>query len=144
MKSLADEFKTFLLRGNLIELAVAIVIGVAFTDVIKAVVDDLFTPLIAAVFGKQDFSNLTFTINDSVFRYGHFFNQLFAFITVAIVIFFLVIKPTNMLMARMRKEPPPDPTLRKCPQCMESIPSAASRCKYCTSEVEPVLVTATG
>jgi large conductance mechanosensitive channel len=142
MRSLADEFKTFLIRGNLIELAVAIVIGVAFTDVVKAVVEDLITPLIAAIFGKPDFGGLTFTVNDSMFKYGDFLNKLLAFFTVALVIFFLVIKPTNLLMARMRKEAPPDPTLRKCPACLESIASAATRCKFCTSEVEPTLSTA--
>jgi large conductance mechanosensitive channel len=139
MRSLADEFKTFLLRGNLIELAVAVVIGVAFTDVVKSVVADLITPLIAAIGGKPDFSDLTFTLNDSVFRYGNFINNLLAFVTVAAVIFFLVIKPANLLTARMRRETPPDPTLRKCPACFESINSSATRCRYCTSEVEPTL-----
>jgi large conductance mechanosensitive channel len=139
MRNLADEFKTFLLRGNLIELAVAIVIGVAFTDVVRAVVEDLITPLIAAIGGEPDFSALSFTINGSVFKYGDFINKLVAFFTVALVIFFLVIKPANLLVARMRREPPPDPTLRKCLECLESIPSAARRCRYCTSEVEPLM-----
>lgn len=138
MRSLASEFKTFLFRGNLVELAVAVVIGLAFTAVVTAVVEDLVTPLIAAIFGKADFSALTFEINGSVFKYGDFINKLINFVTVAAVIFFLIIKPMNVLMARARKEPPPDPTERKCPSCLESIALAASRCKFCTSEVEPL------
>ena len=138
MRSLAGEFKTFLFRGNLVELAVAVVIGLAFTALVAAMVEDLVTPLIAAIFGKPDFSDLTFEINGSVFKYGDFINKLINFITVAVVIFFIVIKPMNVLMARSRKEPPPDPTLRKCPSCLETITAAASRCKFCTSEVEPL------
>jgi large conductance mechanosensitive channel len=138
MRSLAGEFKTFLFRGNLVELAVAVVIGLAFTAVVTAMVEDLVTPLIAAVFGKPDFGGLTFTVNDSVFKYGDFLNKLINFVTVAAVIFFFVIKPLNMLMARTRKEPPADPTLRKCPRCLETIPSAATRCKFCTADVEAV------
>jgi large conductance mechanosensitive channel len=137
MRSLADEFKTFLFRGNLVELAVAVVIGLAFTAVVTAVVEDLVTPLIAAIFGKPDFSALTFTINGSVFKYGDFINKVINFVTVAAVIFFLIIKPMNVLMARMRKEPPPDDSLRKCPACTEAISALARRCKFCTTEVEP-------
>src|SRR5215212_9016346 len=140
MRSLAGEFKTFLFRGNLVELAVAVVIGLAFTAVVSAMVEDLVTPLIAAIFGKADFSALTFELNGSVFKYGDFINKLINFITVAAVIFFLIIKPMNVLIARSRREPPPDPAERKCPSCLETIPSAATRCKFCTSEVEPVLV----
>src|SRR5437868_3517955 len=125
LRSLANEFKTFLFRGNLVELAVAVVIGMAFTAVVTAVVEDLVTPLIAAIFGKPDFGGLTFTINGSVFRYGDFINKLINFATVAAVIFFLIIKPMNVLMARTRKEAPPDPTLRKCPECLETVASAA-------------------
>ena len=139
MRSLASEFKTFLFRGNLVELAVAVVIGLAFTAVVTAMVEDLVTPLIAAIFGKADFSGLTFTINGSVFKYGDFLNKLINFVTVAAVIFFLVIKPMNVLMARTRKEAPPDPTLRKCPRCLETIPSAATRCKFCAADVDAVM-----
>jgi large conductance mechanosensitive channel len=139
VRSLADEFKTFLFRGNLVELAVAVVIGLAFTAVVTAMVEDLVTPLIAAIFGKPDFGGLTFTINGSVFKYGDFLNKLINFATVAAVIFFVVIKPMNFLMAKTRKEAPPDPTLRKCPSCLETIASAARRCKFCTSEVEPTM-----
>ena len=136
MRSLAGEFKTFLFRGNLVELAVAVVIGLAFTAVVSAMVEDLVTPLIAAIFGKPDFSDLTFTINSSVFKYGDFLNKLLNFVIVAAVIFFVVIKPVNMLMARSRKEAPPDPTLRKCPHCLETIAAAATRCKFCTGDIE--------
>src|SRR5215212_8972815 len=139
MRSLAGEFKTFLFRGNLVELAVAVVIGLAFTAVVSAMVEDLVTPLIAAIFGKADFSELTFTLNGSVFKYGDFLNKLINFVTVAAVIFFLVIKPMNVLMARSRKESPPDPTLRKCPRCLETIPSAATRCKFCAADVDAVM-----
>ena len=132
---LADEFKQFLLRGNLVELAVAIVIGVAFGDVVKALVSDFITPLIAAIFGKPDFNALSFTINGSKFAYGHFFNQLLSFVIIAAVIFFLVIKPVNYLIARSRGEPPPDPTTRNCPFCISVIPIQATRCSFCTSEV---------
>ena|SRR6478672_1806888 len=139
MRSLADEFKTFLFRGNLVELAVAVVIGLAFTAVVAAMVEDLVTPLIAAIFGKPDFSDLTFTINGSVFKYGDFINKLLNFVIVAAVIFFVVIKPVNALMARSRKDAPPDPTLRKCPRCLETVASAATRCKFCTTDLEAVM-----
>jgi large conductance mechanosensitive channel len=107
-----DEFKQFLLRGNVVDLAVAIVIGIAFGAVISAFVADIVTPIIAALGGQPDFSGLTFTINDSVFRYGHFINAVIAFLIVAAAIFFLVVKPMNALAARRRKgeEPAPEPT----------------------------------
>jgi large conductance mechanosensitive channel len=136
--SLIDEFKQFLSQGNLIQLAVAVVIGVAFADLVTAFVEDIITPLIAAIFGEPDFSNLTFTINDSTFLYGDFINKLITFITVALVVFLFVVKPTNALMARMRREPPPDPTVRKCPHCLNTIPAEATRCGFCTSEVAVV------
>ena len=106
------EFKQFLLRGNVVDLAVAVVIGAAFGAVIASLVADLLTPLIAAIFGKQDFSALTFTINDSTFRYGSFINALIAFIMVAAAIFFFVVKPINVMAARRAKgqEPAPEPT----------------------------------
>ncbi len=131
------EFKTFLLRGNVVDLAVAVVIGAAFGAVVAALVADLITPIIAAIFGSHDFSNLTFTINHSVFRYGHFFNAVLAFVTVAAAVFFFVVVPLNRLLQRARKEPTPDPTTRKCPECVSEIPIDARRCAYCTSEVAP-------
>ena len=128
---LLDEFKQFLLRGNLIDLAVAVVIGAAFGDVIKALVKDLITPLIAAIGGKPDFSRLTFTVNDSQFFYGDFINAIISFVIIAAVIFFFVIKPVNALISRAHREPPPDPTMHKCPECLSDIPVAARRCMYC-------------
>jgi large conductance mechanosensitive channel len=129
------DFKTFLLRGNMVDLAVAFVIGAAFGAVIAALVRDLITPLIAALFGKQDFSSLTFTINHSLFRYGDFINAVVAFVLVAAAVFFFVVVPVNKLLARSRREPPPDPTTRKCPECLSLIPVGARRCAFCTSPV---------
>ena len=135
--SVLDEFKKFLLRGNLVDLAVGIVIGVAFTAVVTAFVEDMITPLIAAIGGQADFSTMDFTINGSTFRYGDFINKLISFVTIAVVVFFFVIKPVNVLMARMNKEPPPDPTTKKCPECLSVIPVDARRCAHCTSELAP-------
>jgi large conductance mechanosensitive channel len=135
---LIDEFKAFLLRGNVVDLAVAVVMAVAFGAVITALIEDLITPLIAAVFGEPDFSSLTFTINDSTFRYGDFLNSVFSFVTVAAAIFFLVVVPYNTFMARVRKEGPPDPSVRRCPECVSDIPADARRCAFCTAEVSPV------
>jgi large conductance mechanosensitive channel len=132
---LLDEFKAFIMRGNVVELAVAFVIGAAFKAVVDAFVADLVTPLIAAIGGQQDFSSLDFTINDSVFRYGDFLNQVIAFLLIAAVIFFFVVKPMNMLMQRMTKEPPADPSLKKCPECLSDIAAEARRCPYCTTQL---------
>ncbi len=132
---LINEFKQFLLRGNVVDLAVAFVIGAAFGAVVSALVADLMTPLIAAIIGNPDFSGLTFTVNDSTFRYGHFVNALLAFVLVAAVLFFFVVKPVNALISRSRKAPPADPTTRKCPECLSEIPLEARRCKFCTSDV---------
>jgi len=135
---LIKEFKQFLLRGNVVDLAIAVVIGAAFGAVVTATVKDLITPLIAAVFGKQDFSALKFTVNSSTFHYGDFINALVTFITIAAVVFFLIIKPINSLIARSRKQPPADPTTRKCPECLSEISIDAKRCAHCTSLVPPV------
>ena len=129
------DFKEFLLRGNLVDLAVGVVIGLAFAAVISALVADLITPLIAAVGGKQDFSSLSFTINGSHFLYGHFINALITFVVIAAVVFYLVIKPVNALMARRRTEPPVAEETRPCPECLSEIPLAARRCAFCTAEV---------
>ena len=131
------DFKAFLLRGNVVDLAVAVVIGAAFGALITSLVADLITPIIAAIFGKQDFSNLTFTINGSVFRYGSFLNALFAFVTIAAAVFYFVVVPVNALMKRRRTEPPVDETVRQCPECLSDIPVAARRCAFCTAEVGP-------
>ncbi|HEY0493550.1 MAG TPA: large conductance mechanosensitive channel protein MscL [Candidatus Dormibacteraeota bacterium] len=132
---MGKEFKTFLLRGNMVDLAVAVVVGAAFGAVIAALVRDLITPLIAALVGKPDFSAVSFTINGSVFRYGEFLNAVISFMLVAAAVFFLVVVPVNRLMARSRRLPPPDPTTRKCSECLSEIPVGARRCAYCTSPV---------
>jgi large conductance mechanosensitive channel len=124
-------FKAFLLRGNVIELATAVVIGVAFGVVITAFVKDLVTPLIAAIGGQPDFSSLSFTINNSKFLYGDFLNALLAFVLIAAVIYFLVILPYTAMMARSKKEPPADPTTKKCLECLSEIPIDARRCAFC-------------
>jgi large conductance mechanosensitive channel len=131
------EFREFILRGSLVDLAVAVVIGTAFGAVVTALVKDLITPLIGAIGGQPDFSGLSFTINGSKFRYGHFLNVLVAFLIIAAVVFFLVIKPVNALMARFLPSPPVDVKTRTCPRCLSDIPVAATRCAFCTSEVEP-------
>jgi large conductance mechanosensitive channel len=133
--SIVEDFKQFLLRGNVVDLAVGIVIGVAFAAVVTALVADLLTPLIAAIFGKHDFSGLTFTINGSHFLYGAFINALIAFVSIAAAVFFFVVRPVNALMARRKTEPPVDETTRQCPECMSEIPIAARRCAFCTSVV---------
>ena len=124
-------FKAFLLRGNVVDLAVAVVIAVAFGVVITAFVKDLVTPLIAALFGKPDFGALTFTINNSKFLYGDFINAVVSFVIIAAVIYFFVVVPYTALMARARREPPADPTTKKCPECLSEIPKDARRCAFC-------------
>jgi large conductance mechanosensitive channel len=126
-------FKVFLLRGNVVELAIAVVIGVAFGVVITAFVKDLVTPLIAAIGGKPDFAALSFTINNSKFLYGEFINAVIAFLIIAAVIYFLVVIPYTAMVERSRKEPPADPTVKKCPECLSEIPKDARRCAFCTS-----------
>jgi large conductance mechanosensitive channel len=135
--SMLKDFREFILRGNLVDLAVAVVIGTAFAAVVAALVSDLVTPLVAAVGGEPDFSGLSFTINDSEFRYGHFINALLTFVIIAAVVFFLVIKPVNLLIARLRTEPPTDMPTRDCPECLSEIPEAARRCAFCTAQVQP-------
>ena len=137
MRGWASEFKQFLLRGNVVDLAVGIVIGVAFTAVVQALVDDFITPLIAAIFGKPDFSRLAFTVNNSKFAYGHFLNALLAFLLVALVVFFFVVKPVNTLMSISKHRESPDPSTRKCPECLSEIALQARRCAFCTAEVAP-------
>jgi large conductance mechanosensitive channel len=131
------EFRQFILRGNLVDLAVAVVIGTAFTAVVTALVKDVITPLVAAVAGEPDFNGLTFTINGSEFRYGHFLNALLTFLLVAAVVFFLIVKPVNALLRRLRPETAVDEETRKCPECLSSIPTEARRCAFCTSELAP-------
>jgi len=129
------DFREFLLRGNLVDMAVGIVIGLAFAAVITALVGDLITPLIAAIGGNPNFSNLSFTINKSHFLYGAFIDALLTFLIIAAVVFFFVVRPVNALMARRRTEPPVDETVRKCPECLSEIPVAARRCAFCTAQI---------
>jgi large conductance mechanosensitive channel len=129
------EFKQFLLRGNVVDLAVGVVIGAAFGTIVTALVTDLFTPLIAAIARVPDFSGLAFTINGSKFMYGHFINALASFILVAFSVFFFVVKPMNMLISRSHKEPPADPTTKKCTECLSEIPIEAKRCSHCAQIV---------
>jgi len=139
-KGVVTEFKEFILRGNVVDLAVAVVIGAAFTAVVTSFVANIITPLIAAIFGQPDFRDLNFKINDSIFTYGLFLNAVISFLAIALVIFFLVIKPLNYMAERRRKGLDADETdERPCPQCLGEIPKEATRCRYCTSEVPPVL-----
>jgi large conductance mechanosensitive channel len=129
-------FKEFLLRGNVIDLAVAVVIGAAFGAVVTALVKDLITPLIAAIVGQPDFSAITFTVNDSKFLIGDFINALVSFLLIAAAIYFFVVVPVNAVTRRMRRgEAPPDPTTKQCPECLSAIPIQARRCAFCTSPV---------
>jgi large conductance mechanosensitive channel len=132
-----NDFKQFLLRGNLVELAVAFVLGVAFAAVVTSLVEDIITPIIAAIGGEPDFSGLTFTVNDSEFRYGEFINSVISFVVIATAVFFLVVRPVNALMARRKTEPPVDEDVRKCPECLSEVPSAATRCPFCTAQIVP-------
>src|SRR5689334_14357490 len=133
MQSLVKEFRTFLVRGSLVDLAVGIVIGVAFGALVNALVADFITPLIAAIFGKHDFSALAFTIHKSRFLYGDLINALLTFVSVAAAVFFFVVKPVNHLLDRWKTEPPVEATTRQCPDCLSDIPKAARRCAFCTT-----------
>jgi len=138
-KSIFTEFKEFLLRGNVVDLAVAVVIGVAFGTVVAALVKDLLTPIIAAIFGEPNFANLTFSIHKSNFLYGDFINAVIAFVSIAAAIFFFVVKPVNYLLERRQKgQADPESSDRPCPECLSTIPKAATRCAYCTAQVSPV------
>jgi len=130
-------FRQFLLRGNVVDLAVAVVVGAAFNGVVQALVANIITPLIAAIGGQPNFSALTFSIHHSVFNYGVFFNALLSFVIIATVVYFLVVVPINRLTNLMYREPTDSPTMRHCPECLSDIPKEAKRCKFCTSEVKP-------
>ena len=125
-------FKQFLLRGNVVDIAVGIVIGAAFGAVVTGLVKDLLTPFIAAIVKVPDFSGLNFSLNGSKFAYGDFLNVLLSFIIIAAAVYFFVVVPVNALIARARKEPPADPTTKKCPECLSEIPIGARRCAFCT------------
>ena len=131
MKLLSD-FKQFVLRGNVVDLAVAVVIGTAFAAVVKALVTDLLTPIIALIFGKPSFEDLSFTINGSHFLYGDFINALITFLSIAAAVFFFVVAPINSLMKRRAQE---DPDTKECPECTSAIPVKARRCPQCTAQL---------
>jgi large conductance mechanosensitive channel len=131
-------FREFIFRGNVIDLAVAVVIGAAFGAVVAAFVKDLLTPLIAAIFGKPDFSGLYAELNGSRFMYGDFINAFISFLLIAVAVYFFVIVPMNAYMAhKKRGEIPPDPTTKQCPECLSEIPAAARKCAFCTASVGP-------
>ena len=129
------EFRDFVLRGNVVDLAIAVVIGAAFGALVTALVSSFITPLMAAIGGKPDFSALDFTINGSRFTYGLFLNALLAFLIIAAVVLFLIVRPLNALMEPMRTEAPVAEVTRACPECLSQIPAGARRCAFCTAEV---------
>ena len=130
------EFKKFIMRGNVVDLAVAVVVGTAFNALVQALVKDLFTPLIAAIGGQHDFSKLTFQVHGSTFLYGDVLNVLISFVSIAAVVFFFVVQPLNRFQERAnRKKTPEDPTEKKCPECFSTIPVKASRCAFCTTKL---------
>ena len=128
-------FKQFILRGNAVDLAVGVVVGAAFGSIVNALVKDLFTPLITAIAKLPDFSGLFFTVNGSKFLYGDFLNSLISFLIIAATVYFLVVLPINKLTAKMKKEPPQDPTTKKCPTCLSDIPKEAKRCAFCAIDL---------
>jgi large conductance mechanosensitive channel len=131
------DFKAFVLRGNVVDLAIAVVVGAAFGAVVQAFVKDLLTPLIS-IPGAANFQDLKFTIRDSVFAYGDFLNVLISFLTIAAAVFFFVVRPLNVLMARRRTETDVESETRECPECLSNIPRAATRCAFCSAKVKPV------
>ena len=133
-----QDFKKFILRGNVVDLAVAVVIGAAFGAIVTSLVKDLITPLIAAIGGKPDFSNLYFTLNGSKFMYGDFLNAVISFLILAAVIFFLIVQPLNKLIGHLSPADEVEkPAERECPECLSAIPAAAKRCKFCTAISKP-------
>jgi large conductance mechanosensitive channel len=129
-------FRDFVLRGNVIDLAIAVVLGVAFNAVVSSLVKDILTPLIAAIVGKPNFGNLTFEINNSQFLYGDVINAIISFILIAAAVYFIIVVPMNAIIARRAR--PVDVTTRECPQCLSTIPKAAQRCSFCTQAVPPL------
>jgi large conductance mechanosensitive channel len=136
LKEMFDGFRKFMMRGNVIDLAIAVVIGTAFGAVVKALVADIITPIVAMIFGKPDFGSLSFTINNSNFLYGDLINNIITFVSIAAAIYFIVVKPMEVLQAR-RAQPAAAPTTRPCPECLSDIPLKATRCAFCTTVVTP-------
>ncbi len=129
-------FRDFILRGNVVDLAIAVVIGAAFTGVVNSLVADVINPLISAIFHKPDFSYLVVNVNGGIIKYGNFLNAIIAFLIVAAVIYYAVVLPVSKLMARfMKPVPVTPPAMKTCPQCLSDIPAAATRCAHCTQAV---------
>jgi large conductance mechanosensitive channel len=136
MRQTLQGFKQFILRGNVLDLAVAVVMGAAFGSVVTALVKDLITPIIAALVGKPDFSNIFFDVNHSRFLIGDFINSVISFLFIGAAVYFFVVLPVNTLLARVKRgEVAPDPTTKKCPECLSDVPIAAKRCAFCTSMI---------
>jgi large conductance mechanosensitive channel len=134
-------FRDFVVRGNVVDLAVAVVIGAAFGALVTAMVTGIITPLVAAIIGKPSFEGLTFTINNAKFLYGSVLNAAITFLSVAAVVYFFVVQPMNLIQARLQTGQPVDKPVRPCPECESDIPGTARRCAFCTAEVSPVPVT---
>ncbi len=137
MVDVLREFKAFVLRGNVIDLAVGVVMGIAFGAFVNALVKGILLQIVAAIFGQQNFDTLTFTINKAQFLYGDVITALIYLLSVAAAIFFFVVKPMNWLIARSHREPPAEPDTRKCDWCLSVVPAEARRCAFCTSELTP-------
>ncbi len=133
-------FRDFILKGNVVDLAVAVVIGAAFGAVVASLVENIITPLVGAIIGEPDFGALSFTINDSKFGYGNVINALITFLSVAAVIYFAVVTPMNKVMDRLKPGKSVDDPVRACPECLSDIPGKASRCAFCTAQVTPASV----
>lgn len=129
-------FKDFILRGNVVDLAVGVMIGAAFNSVVSALVKDIMTPLVAALFAQPNFSALNFALHGSEFMYGDFINNLISFLITAATIYFFIVLPINKLNARRQKGLPPEATTKSCPECLSSIPAKAMRCAYCTAQLK--------
>lgn len=136
MKDILKGFRDFILRGNVVDLAVAVVVGAAFNTIVQALVRDLITPLIGALGGQTNFTNFTVTVNNSKFLVGDFLNSLLSFLIISAVVYFLIVTPINKLTARMKKGEKIDPTEKQCPECLSQIPIKARRCKFCTSKLD--------
>lgn len=126
-------FKQFILRGNVVDLAVGVVIGASFSSVVSSLVKDILTPFISAIFKSPDFSGLMFTINKSSFMYGNFLNSLISFLIISATVYFFVVTPINTLISKTRKDKPIDETTKKCNECLSIIPREANKCAFCTS-----------
>jgi large conductance mechanosensitive channel len=135
MDPMAGGFRQFILRGNVVDLAVGVVVGAAFGGVVTAMTKDLLTPLIAAAVGKPDFSAIQFTVNGSKFLVGDFINAGISFLLIAAAVYYLVVLPVNAVISRAKKEPPADPSTKKCPECLSEIAIGARRCAFCTSQL---------